>query len=117
MEPGSSTSRPDAIHDHSNGQRRVEGLPEVLIPDHRLVRRIGRGSYGEVWLARSSMGSYRAVKVVDRKFFKDERPYAVLNGGDEPEVLIELNRKLLSHDQPGDTVYRYEGEIEDPRKK
>src|SRR5437016_1491360 len=75
MEPGSSTSRPDAIHDHSNGQRRVEGLPEVLIPDHRLVRRIGRGSYGEVWLARSSMGSYRAVKVVDRKFFKDKRPF------------------------------------------
>jgi hypothetical protein len=49
--------------------------------------------------------------------FKDKRPYAVLNGGDQPEVLIELNRKLLSHDQPGDTVYRYEGEIEDPRKK
>ena len=49
--------------------------------------------------------------------FKDKRPYAVLNGGDEPEVLIELNRKLLSHDRPEDTVYRYEGELEDPRRK
>ena len=48
--------------------------------------------------------------------FKNKRPYAVLNGGDEPEVLIELNRKLLSHDRTTDTVYRYEGELEDPRK-
>jgi hypothetical protein len=48
--------------------------------------------------------------------FRDNRPYAVLNSGDESEVLIELNRKLLSHDRPTDTVYRYEGEIEDPRK-
>ena len=48
--------------------------------------------------------------------FKNKRPYAVLNGGDEPEVLIELNRKLLSHDRPDDPVYRYEGEITDPRK-
>jgi len=49
--------------------------------------------------------------------FQGKRPYAVLNGGDEPEVLIELNRKLLSHERPGDTVYRYEGELEDPRRK
>jgi len=49
--------------------------------------------------------------------FKDKRPYAILNGGEEAEVLIELNRKLLSHDGPEDTVYRYEGELEDPRRK
>lgn len=49
--------------------------------------------------------------------FKDKKPYAILNGGDEPEVLIELNHKLLSHDRPNDTVYRYEGELVDPRRK
>jgi class 3 adenylate cyclase/tetratricopeptide (TPR) repeat protein len=45
------------------------------IPDHTLVRRIGAGSYGEVWLARSIAGSYRAVKIVKRSFFCDDRPF------------------------------------------
>src|SRR6266436_151830 len=47
----------------------------VAVPDHELIRCIGRGSYGEVWLARNMMGLYRAVKVVYRKSFKDERPF------------------------------------------
>ena len=45
------------------------------VSDHKLVRRIGEGSYGEVWLARSVMGTYRAVKVVYRKTFEDDRPF------------------------------------------
>src|SRR2546426_4357628 len=45
------------------------------IPEHQLLRCIGRGSYGEVWLARNIMGTYRAVKVVYRKNFENERPY------------------------------------------
>ncbi|MBX3744939.1 MAG: tetratricopeptide repeat protein [Verrucomicrobiae bacterium] len=35
-----------------------------MVPDHELLRPIGRGSYGEVWLARSVLGELRAVKVV-----------------------------------------------------
>lgn len=49
--------------------------PSVRIPDHDLVRCIGRGSYGEVWLARSAMGTYRAVKIVRRSAFKETRPF------------------------------------------
>src|SRR5256885_8222546 len=45
------------------------------IPDHELLRPIGGGSYGEVWLAKNVMGSFRAVKVVYRKTFESERPY------------------------------------------
>jgi hypothetical protein len=45
------------------------------IPDHELVRRIGVGSYGEVWLARGVTGAYRAVKIVHRGSFASERPY------------------------------------------
>jgi WD40 repeat protein len=47
----------------------------IAIPDHELVRRIGRGSYGEVWLARNTMGTYRAVKVLRRQSFSDLRPF------------------------------------------
>ena len=40
-----------------------------------MERLIGRGSYGEVWLARSALGTRRAVKVVYRDSFDSERPY------------------------------------------
>jgi tetratricopeptide (TPR) repeat protein len=46
-----------------------------VIPDHELVRRIGRGSYGEVWLARNALGTWRAVKIVYRAAFDHDRPY------------------------------------------
>lgn len=45
------------------------------VPDHTLIRRIGRGSYGEVWLARNVMGAWRAVKFVHRRDFEDDRPF------------------------------------------
>ncbi len=47
----------------------------VHIPDHTLLRVIGRGSYGEVWLARNVMGTLRAVKIVRRASFDSDRPY------------------------------------------
>jgi tetratricopeptide (TPR) repeat protein len=40
-----------------------------------LVQRIGSGSYGEVWLARNPLGTLRAVKIVRRAEFDDDRPY------------------------------------------
>jgi len=52
-------------------------IPETPpeIPDHNMLRLIGQGSYGEVWLAQNAVGTGRAVKVVYRARFKDERPY------------------------------------------
>jgi WD40 repeat protein len=47
----------------------------VRIPDHELIRCIGRGSYGEIWLARNVIGTYRAVKVVYRSTFEKSHPY------------------------------------------
>ncbi len=42
----------------------------LCVPDHVLLQRIGRGSYGEVWLARNIVGTWRAVKVVRRATFE-----------------------------------------------
>ena len=58
----------------------MPSVPEPLrppppIPDHTLIRRIGGGSYGEVWLARNVVGTYRAVKIVWRARFDNDRPY------------------------------------------
>jgi hypothetical protein len=54
--------------------RRGGGDPP-RVPDHELLRLIGSGSYGEVWLARNVLETYRAVKVVYRSRFSSARPY------------------------------------------
>jgi serine/threonine protein kinase len=35
-----------------------------VVPDHQLIRIIGEGSSGQVWLATNVLGTYRAIKVV-----------------------------------------------------
>ena len=60
-------------NDPNPGQPTIETAP--TIPDHQLLRCIGRGSYGAVWLARNLMGVYRAVKVIYRKTFEHQRPF------------------------------------------
>jgi WD40 repeat protein len=51
----------------------VNGPPSI--PDHTLLGQIGRGAYGEVWLARNVMGALRAVKIIWRSRFESERPF------------------------------------------
>jgi serine/threonine protein kinase len=46
-----------------------------LISDHELLRVIGRGAYGEIWLARTLTGALRAVKIVYRSTFESERAF------------------------------------------
>ena len=45
------------------------------IPNHEMVRTIGRGAYGEIWLARSLTGTWCAVKIVDRATFASEKAF------------------------------------------
>lgn len=46
-----------------------------IIHDHETVRMIGRGAYGEVWLAKSVTGTWRAVKVVWRSDYDYEEAF------------------------------------------
>ncbi len=45
------------------------------IPDYVLLKRIGQGAYGDVWLARGVTGLFRAIKVVWRDRFGAAGPY------------------------------------------
>ena len=56
-------------------QQSITPPPFPIIPDHELLKKIGHGSYGEVWLARNVLGTYRAIKVVYRATFPDPRPF------------------------------------------
>jgi serine/threonine protein kinase len=46
-----------------------------IISDHEVLRVIGRGAYGEIWLARTLTGALRAVKIVYRSTFESERAF------------------------------------------
>jgi WD40 repeat protein len=45
------------------------------IPHYTVLKWIGGGSYGEVWLVRDIMGMPRAIKIVRRAKFDSDRPY------------------------------------------
>lgn len=48
---------------------------DIVIPDYTLLKRIGSGAYGEVWLAQSVTGALRAVKIVWREDFELTRTF------------------------------------------
>jgi WD40 repeat protein len=70
--PSEGPTRPATEH---LGQPSWIAPVQPVVPDHELLRRIGGGSYGDVWLSRSVVGTWRAVKVVFRDRFLDSRPY------------------------------------------
>ena len=86
------------------------------VPDHTLLHRIGRGAYGEVWLARSALGTLRAVKVVYRARFKEDRPYErEFNGILKYEPISRTHEGLVQvlHVGRGEGCFYYVMELAD----
>ena len=46
-----------------------------MIPDHQLVEVIGSGAYGTVWMGRTVLGTFRAIKLIRRSSFESEQPF------------------------------------------
>ncbi len=72
----------------------VKPVKRPQVPDHEVMRCIGRGSYGEVWLARGVTGAWRAVKVVRREDFELDRTF-------EREFQGILSFEPISRDHEG----------------
>ncbi|MDG2214514.1 MAG: protein kinase, partial [Verrucomicrobiota bacterium] len=88
--------------------------PEV--PEHTLLRQIGRGAYGEVWLARNALGTYRAAKIIYRSQFDHDRPYErELNAIREVEPITRQHDGLVDILQVGerDDYFYYIMELAD----
>ena len=54
-------STPSTAH---SSVRLVQEPGAPLVPNHTLLRRIGKGSYGEVWLALDMMNRWTAIKLI-----------------------------------------------------
>ena len=80
--------------------------PDPIIPDHEVLRRIGGGAYGEVWLAKGVTGALRAVKILWREDFDDERTF-------EREFEGILKYEPISRDHPGLVTVLHVGRSED----
>ena len=69
----------------------------AVVPDHELLRCVGKGAYGEVWLARTAIGTYHAVKIVSRCEFSSAESYAREFKGIQNFMPISLNHPGFIH--------------------
>ncbi len=64
-----------------------------MVAEHQLIRLIGTGSGGEVWLARNALGTYRAVKIIFRRTFDWQKPFE-----DEFQGILKFEPLSRQHD-------------------
>src|SRR5437667_11286378 len=112
-----ATTRPGLPGTANTPSLHPSATPPPAIPDHELLRRIGEGSYGEVWLARNKLGTLRAVKIVYRRTFEDARPFErEFRGIQKFEPISRSHEGLVDILQIGgtDEYFYYVMELADP---
>ena len=125
MEQGDSASgsKPKAdkaaARSPGNAQPAKGNQAPPQIPDHTLLRCIGGGSYGQVWLARNIMGTYRAVKLIYRSNFDFSRPFErEFHGIEKYEPVSRSHERLMDALQVGrneaEGYFYYVMELADP---
>jgi serine/threonine protein kinase len=110
-ESGPLVQTPFATLDMESGR-----ISQRVIPDYELLRRVGRGSYGEVFLARNLTGSFVAVKVVARSTFDHDRPFDREFEGIksfEPVSRSDPRQVAILHVGRGDGFFYYAMELAD----
>jgi formylglycine-generating enzyme required for sulfatase activity len=82
------------------------------IPDHDLIRPIGRGAYGEIWLAKTLTGGFRAIKVV---FPEPDIAYREFDGIRAFEPISRHHPGFVNiyHVGRGDSFFYYTMELAD----
>ena len=76
-----------------------------VVPDHELIRLIGGGASGEVWLARNVLGTYRAIKIVYEKASGNKHPF-----GGEFDGVMKFEPISRQHDGLVDILHVGGGE-------
>lgn len=73
--PASNRIADGVSADSSTAGPKQDCPPVPKVPDHDLLRLIGSGSYGDVWLARNITNALWAIKIIYRHRFDDTRPF------------------------------------------
>src|ERR1700751_827385 len=86
------------------------------IPDHDLIRSIGRGAYGEIWWAKTLTGGSRAIKVV---FPEPDLAYREFDGIRAFEPISRHHPGFVNiyHVGRGDSFLYYTMELADDSQK
>ena len=66
---------PESVPGRREAVQAAEGPAVPPVPDHVMVRCVGKGAYGEVWLAEDIIGEFKAVKIIHRKAFAEAAPF------------------------------------------
>lgn len=76
--------------------------PAPPIPEHELIRPIGSGSGGTIWLARNALGTFRAVKIIQAESSRRRSSFqSELNGVLKFEPVSRLHDGLVDILQVG----------------
>lgn len=80
----------------------ISCLPPLPIPEHELIRPIGSGSGGTIWLARNALGTFRAVKIIQAESSQRRSSFqSELNGVLKFEPVSRLHDGLVDILQAG----------------